>query len=153
MEKILKKQLPGGEFKGVSPARSRAMAAVKSKGNKTTELRLRLGLVRAHVRGWKLNVKGIKGRPDIFFPETGVVVFADGCYWHGCEKCGHFPSVNGKFWKTKILRNRERDAAVTRHLSGEGYHVIRLWEHELAEDLTKCVEQIQQVVQVRTAEQ
>ena len=152
MEKILKKQLPGGEFKDVSPTRSRAMAAVKSKGNKTTELRLRLGLVRAHIRGWKLNVKGLKGRPDIFFPETGVVVFADGCYWHGCEKCGHFPKVNGKFWKTKILRNKERDVAVTRHLRGEGYHVIRVWEHELAEDLTGCVDRIERAIHVRAAE-
>ena len=153
MEKILKKQLPGGEFKDVSPARSRAMAAVKGKGNKTTELRLQRGLVRANIRGWKLNVTGLRGRPDVFFPEASVVVFADGCYWHGCEKCGHFPKVNDKFWKTKILRNRERDAAVTRHLCGEGYHVIRLWEHELAENLTKCIERIQRAVQVRPADQ
>ena len=58
MEKALKKHLPGGGFEDVSPVRSKAMASVKSKGNKTTERRLRLGLVRARVRGWKLNVKG-----------------------------------------------------------------------------------------------
>ena len=152
MEQALKKHLPGGEFGDVSPGRSQAMAAVKSKGNKTTERRLRLGLVRAHVRGWKLNVKGLKGQPDIFFPETGLVVFTDGCYWHGCEKCGHFPNVNGKFWKTKILRNRERDVAVTGHLREEGYHVLRMWEHELAENLSGCIDRIRQALQLRVAE-
>ena len=152
MEQTLKKHLPGGEFRDVSPGRSQAMAAVKSKGNKTTERRLRLGLVRARVSGWKLNVKGLKGRPDIFFPETGLVVFTDGCYWHGCEKCGHFPNVNHKFWKTKILRNREHDVAVTGHLREKRYHVLRMWEHELAENLSGCIDRIRQALQLRVAE-
>ena len=152
MEQALKKHLPGGEFRDVSPVRSKAMALVKSKGNKTTEHRLRLGLVRARVRGWKLNGRGLKGRPDIFFPETGLVVFTDGCYWHGCEKCGHFPNVNGKFWRTKILRNRKRDVAVTGHLRKEGYHVLRMWEHELAENLSGCIDRIRQALQLRVAE-
>ena len=152
MEKALKKHLPGGGFRDVSPARSKAMASVKSKGNKTTERRLRLGLVRARVRGWKLNVKGLKGRPDIFFPKTSLVVFTDGCYWHGCGKCGHFPNVNGKFWKTKILRNREHDAAVTGHLREEGYHVIRFWEHELSENLSECIDRIRQAIHLRIGE-
>ena len=65
---------------------------------------------------------------------------------------GHFPNVNGKFWKTKILRNREGDVAVTGHLREDGYHVLRMWEHELAENLSGCIDQIRQALQLRVAE-
>ena len=78
MERTLRKHLPGGVFGGVSPTRSRAMAAVRGHGNKTTERRLRLGLVRGGLRGWKVRPKGLRGNPDFFFPETRVAVFVDG---------------------------------------------------------------------------
>ncbi|MYC81784.1 MAG: very short patch repair endonuclease [Acidobacteria bacterium] len=148
MEKVLQKHLPGGAFHHVSRARSGAMASVKGKGNRTTERRLRMALIRARIRGWKLDAKGLKGRPDIYFPRAGVVVFTDGCFWHGCEKCGHFPKVNAGFWRTKILRNKERDALTTQHLRQQGYVVIRIWEHELRADLDGCVDQIRKSVQV-----
>ena len=149
MERVLQKQLPGGEFRDVSTARSKAMASVKGKGNRTTEQRLRMALTRAGIRGWKLNAKGLKGRPDIYFPGAGVVVFTDGCFWHGCEKCGHFPKVNAAFWRTKILRNKERDALITQHLRQQGYVVIRIWEHELAGNLEGCMHRIRKAVQDR----
>ena len=106
-----------------------------------------MALTRAGIRGWKVNAKGLKGRPDIYFPSAGVVVFTDGCFWHSCEKCGHFPKVNARFWRAKILRNKERDATITQHLPQEGYQVIRIWEHELAGDLDGCINQIQKSVQ------
>ena len=43
MEKELRKLLSGGKFSGVSAERSQAMRAVKGRGNKTTENRLRSG--------------------------------------------------------------------------------------------------------------
>lgn len=142
MEKVLKELLPSGQFQGVSPQRSKLMASIKSNGNKTTELRLRLGLVRAGCRGWKINVKELKGKPDIYFPGSGLIIFTDGCYWHGCERCGHLLRVNSKFWKTKILRNRERDAQITRQLADDGFAVLRFWEHDLAENLDGCINRI-----------
>ena len=107
MERTLRKHLPGGVFDGVSPARSRAMAAVRGRGNKTTERGLRLGLVRGGVRGWKLRPKGLRGNPDFLFPEARVAIFVDGCFWHGCPDCGHVPRTNRAFWAAKIERNRE----------------------------------------------
>ena len=143
MEKALRKQLPGGAFKGVSQKRSQAMAAVKDRDNKTTERRLRLALVRAGISGWKLHSGNVLGSPDFFFPEYKLAVFVDGCFWHGCPQCGHYPKTNSAFWKTKIERNRERDGHTTLRLQESGYKVLRFWEHELQDALTHCVRRIQ----------
>lgn len=139
MEKALRQKLPGGRFENVSPVRSRAMAAVRGKGNATTERRLRLALVRAGIRGWQLHPKGLSGRPDFFFPEAKLAVFTDGCFWHGCRKCGHVPSKHTDFWRTKIERNRERDKEKTAQLQAQGFAVLRFWEHDLQDDLAECV--------------
>lgn len=142
METALRQHLPDGEFKGVSPKRSRAMAAVRGSNNKTTERRLRLALVRARISGWKLHMKTLPGRPDFYFPDGKLAVFVDGCFWHGCPKCGHFPRTNSAFWKAKIERNQDRDRRKTQKLIDGGYRVIRIWEHELQDNLTACVERI-----------
>ncbi len=120
----------------------RTSAAVKGRNNRTTELRLRCGLVRAGLRGWHVNVKGLRGSPDFYFPREKLVVFTDGCFWHGCQRCGHTPAKNNTFWSTKIERNRERDAKVTHYWLTEGFTVLRLWGHELTEDLKDCIRRI-----------
>ncbi len=139
MEKALRRKLPNGRFENVSPVRSRAMAAVRGKGNITTERRLRLALVRAGISGWQLHPKGLSGRPDFFFPEAKLAVFTDGCFWHGCRKCGHVPSKHTDFWRAKIKRNRERDKEKTAQLQAQGFAVLRFLEHELRDDLAGCV--------------
>lgn len=142
MEKALRKHLPGGEFKDVSEKRSKAMSAVKGKGNKTTERRLRSALASAGIAGWRMHPRDIPGRPDFFFADSGLAVFVDGCFWHGCAKCGHYPKANASFWKAKIDRNRERDEGKTKELRRAGCNVIRFWEHELQQNLGRCVDRI-----------
>ena len=142
MERALRKHLPGGKFENVSQKRSNAMKAVRGSGNKTTEGRLRLALVRAGVPGWTLRPRHVLGSPDFFFLESKLVVFVDGCFWHGCPRCGHFPKKNAAFWKAKIERNRERDSDTTRRLKAKGLTVLRFWEHELREDIESCVAKI-----------
>lgn len=127
------------------------MKAVRGKGNRTTERRFRGMLVRAAVRGWRLNPPGLVGSPDVFFPAGRVVVFLDGCYWHGCPRCGHVPTVNNGFWAKKLERTRERDGRQTRQLEAAGYRVLRFWEHQLAETPAACVEAVRQAVGARTA--
>lgn len=76
----------------------------------------------------------LDGRPDLFFPEAGVVVFVHGCFWHGhdgCRKGRQKPKSNVEFWANKILKNRRRDARVARRLRGMGYHVYTIWECQL----------------------
>lgn len=119
------------------------MAAVRGRNNRTTERRLRYALVRAGVSGWKLHPPDLQGRPDFYFPENSVAVFVDGCFWHGCPRCGHYPKHNQEFWRTKIARNKTRDRETTARLRELGVAVLRFWEHELCDDLPRCVHSVQ----------
>jgi DNA mismatch endonuclease (patch repair protein) len=130
VERLLKQTLPGGRFSNVSALRSRSMAAVKSKNNSTTERLLRMALVRLRISGW-ITHADLPGKPDIYFPKQRLAVFLDGCFWHGCSRCGHIPKTNTLFWDTKIKRNQQRDRKNTKRLKGQGVFVIRAWEHSL----------------------
>lgn len=142
MRKDLRERLAGGRFAAVLPERSRAMRAVKSRGNRSTELRLRMALVRGGLRGWTLHPPEIEGRPDFFFPSKRLVVFVDGCFWHGCPVCGHVPATNSAFWAAKLRHRRQRDRQVTKALRQQGYVLIRFWEHTLRGGLEPCVDRI-----------
>ena len=131
MEKKLRKKLKGGKFEDVTAVRSRTMAAIRGKNNKTTELCFRMALVRAGIKGWETNVRELPGCPDFFFRDKHIAVFIDGCFWHGCPKCGHYPKTRKAFWKAKILRNKERDKKNRWKLRKERIQVMRIWEHSL----------------------
>lgn len=143
MERLLKQTLPDGRFLNVSATRSRSMSAVKSKNNLSTERLLRMELVRSRIRGW-ITHANLPGKPDIYFPKQKVAIFLDGCFWHGCSRCGHVPKTNTLFWETKIKRNRQRDQKNARLLRGQGVLVIRAWEHSLrrSRDLALLLDRI-----------
>src|SRR5713226_2330071 len=128
---MLRALLPGGEFRRVSAERSRRMATVRGKGNRTTEIRARALLIRAGVRGWCMHPRDVAGRPDFFFTAERLAIFIDGCFWHGCARCGHVPKTNARFWSAKIQRNRDRDRLTSRLLRSQGIHVMRIWEHDV----------------------
>lgn len=149
MEKRLRKELPGGKFENVSPERSKIMGAIRGKGARSTEVLFRMALARQHIKGWKVHPRSMIGNPDFFFPESQVVVFVDGCFWHGCPKCGHIPKTNEAFWKAKILRNRQRDQQTNRNLKTNSYHVVRFWEHEIKEELGQCINKLKRLLKRR----
>lgn len=138
MEKILSHQLKNGKFSEVPIKRSQMMGAIKSKGNKTTEIKFCQGLGDANIIGWERQIK-IFGNPDIVFPLYNLAIFLDGCFWHGCPKCGHVPKTNYNYWYMKILRNKERDLQRKLALEKKGYTVLRFWEHELNHNLQECI--------------
>lgn len=110
--------------------RSAVMAAIRSRGNKATELRL-ITIFRAHgITGWRRG-STLPGRPDFVFRTRRLAVFVDGCFWHGCPIHGTRPKTNAAFWRRKISTNRTRDRLVTRTLRARGWLVVRIWEHEL----------------------
>lgn len=131
MERRLRLKLPQGKFLNVSASRSRMMSAIRGKNTRSTERTLRLALVRAGIRGWRLHAIDIIGKPDVYFPKLKLAVFVDGCFWHGCARCGHIPRTRTSFWAAKILRNTQRDRATVHALKATRINVIRVWEHSL----------------------
>ena len=122
------------------------MSKVKGRGNVTTERRFRYSLVSNGINGWVLHPKGIIGNPDIYFPDHNIAIFLDGCFWHGCLKCGHIPKTNSKFWYAKITRTKERDKDKVRNLRKQGIRVIRFWEHEIIKQPSHCVLKLQEFI-------
>ncbi|WPU66621.1 very short patch repair endonuclease [Peredibacter starrii] len=127
MEKNLKEHVP----KIVSLERSRIMSKIKSNGNRSTELKIRMHLVRMGISGWEMQRKDLPGRPDFYFPKKKLVLFVDGCFWHGCPKCFKGTKTNKAFWNTKVESNRKRDRRNNKYYRGMGVKVIRIWEHEI----------------------
>lgn len=88
-----------------------------------------------HKRGFRyrkdfvIKLCGRNCRPDIVFTKIRLAVFVDGCFWHCCPEHGHIPKSNVHYWGPKLRANRERDIADTALLEGDGWAVLRLWEH------------------------
>lgn len=123
--------------------KSEQMARVRSKDT-APEMTLRRALWK---RGLRYRVhEDLPGTPDIAFVGPKVAVFCDGCFWHGCPRCYSHPVRNSEFWEKKLRRNRERDKRVDQQLKGLGWDVIRVWEHELAEDLDAVAARIEEHV-------
>lgn len=111
--------------------RSEIMRAVRSRGNKVTELVLVHLLHQHKIIGWRRHATLI-GNPDFVFAKRKLALFVDGCFWHGCPKHCRMPKGNRLYWNEKIASNKARDQHVTRTLRRMGWRVMRIWEHELA---------------------
>jgi DNA mismatch endonuclease (patch repair protein) len=110
--------------------RSYNMSRIRKFGNDTTEIRM-IGLLQADgIKGWRRHLP-LPGRPDFTFRQARVVVFVDGCFWHGCPRCNWTPTSNTEYWKTKFAGNRAKDRAANRALRRSGWTVMRIWEHSL----------------------
>ena len=115
--------------------RRRAMA--NNRGRTAPERALASALWREGLRffthdGYKsVRNQRLVGKPDLVFPRKRVVVFVDGCFWHGCPECRKHAGLTSDFWIGKISANRERDTRVTAQLEEEGWTVIRVPEHDV----------------------
>lgn len=116
------------------------MAAVKSRDT-DIELLVRRAL---WARGLRYRLRtNLPGRPDIAFLYQRVVVFCDGCFWHGCPKCNERPVTNSEYWAVKIAANKRRDQRVTRQLEADGWTVLRYWGCEIHQDVDAVVADIE----------
>jgi DNA mismatch endonuclease (patch repair protein) len=110
--------------------RSKLMAAIRSSGNKNTELKL-VSIFKSHgIIGWRRNLL-IFGKPDFVFRKQKVAVFVDGCFWHSCRWHCRMPKSRREFWTSKISKNVDRDRRVNALLRRQGWRVVRIWEHAL----------------------
>lgn len=110
--------------------RSMNMSHIRSTNSKPEEI-VRKYLFSKGFR-YRKNVKKLPGCPDIVLPKYQTVVFINGCFWHKHD-CPRFvwPSSNQDYWRSKILRNVERDQLSYQELEALGWKVIVVWECEL----------------------
>jgi DNA mismatch endonuclease, patch repair protein len=92
-----------------------------------------------HARGLRYRVdRALPGMPrrraDLTFPSQRVVVFVDGCFWHGCPQHCRVPAANADYWEPKLRGNSERDRRTDHALADRGWRVLRIWEHEPLEE-------------------
>lgn len=82
---------------------------------------------------YRVNLKGLPGKPDIVLRKYGVVIFINGCFWHGHENCKYFkiPKTRSDWWQDKIERNIKRDAKVRDELRQIGWRTMVIWECQL----------------------
>ena len=100
--------------------RSEIMRKVKSKKNKSTELRLIDIFKQNGITGWKRNYP-VKGHPDFVFLK--------------------------EYWQKKCERNMKHDKDVTAMFEARGWKVLRIWECELKKrNETILVEKIQSIL-------
>lgn len=108
--------------------RSALMSRIRGKDTKP-EVLVRSML---HRRGFRFrkHYRHLPGKPDIVFVSHKVAVFIEGDFWHGYR----FPIWKHKltpFWRNKIESNRNRDRKVASRLRRMGWHLIRVWEHDI----------------------
>ncbi len=126
--------------------RSRIMSKIKGK-NTRPELLLRKALFKLGYRyGLNHRFKELNFKPDLVMVSRKTCIFIDGCFWHKCPNCYKHPKSNKKYWLPKIKRNAERDKEQNRYLKKNGWKVVRIWEHELKNDISKSIKKIERII-------
>src|SRR2546422_4886695 len=135
-----------------SPATSKVMSA--NKGHDTgPELMLRHNLWRLGVRGYRLHLKEVPGRPDISFPKQRVAIFVHGCFWHRCPNCNlPLPKSHRGFWSSKFNRNRRRDERKLADLASAGWKSVVIWECELRNQSSRPIHSIVRALHAASSE-
>lgn len=119
--------------------RKKNMQAIKSK-SKLEEV-VSKELWRHNIR-FRRNVRDLPGCPDIAIKKYKIVVFIDSCFWHYCPIHGRIPNTNFDFWKQKLEGNRKRDEEITVYYKDINWKVVRIWEHDIREDLEAVIQKI-----------
>jgi len=67
-------------------------------------------------------------RYDLHIKDINLLIEIDGCYWHGCKKCGF-----------QDLEKTKRDKRQNYMAKKIGYKVIRFWGHDILNDFPKVM--------------
>lgn len=125
-----------------SETTSRVMSANRGKDT-GPEIALRKALWKRGVRGYRIHLNGLPGRPDLVFLKKRLAIMVNGCFWHRCSHCLlSVPKTNTEFWESKFNRNVERDARVIEELNAQGWISMVVWECEVRDDVDGVVQRI-----------
>ena len=130
-------------------ARSILMSRIKGKNTKP-EITVRKAMWNEGIR-YRINNSNIIGKPDIAIVKYKLAIFIDGEYWHGYNWASKKKRLktNIEYWTNKIEGNINRDHNTNALLKAEGWTVLRFWEKEIKEDLSKCIARIK--IEIRNA--
>ena len=97
-----------------------------------------------HARGlrYRVDVRPVpelRARGDIVWSGLRLIVFIDGCFWHGCPDHATRPRANAEWWAEKLDNNIRRDRRTDSELRKRGWTVLRFWEHENPEDVADVI--------------
>ena len=112
----------------MSKAKIKSIRTGKSKIFKDTSIELKM---EAYLKKNNINYikqKYIKGTGfvDFFLSDLDIIVECDGDYWH------NLPGAN--------IKDANRDFSAKFNF---GYETLRFWEHEINDDINKCIKKIQ----------
>jgi DNA mismatch endonuclease (patch repair protein) len=99
---------------------------------------------------YSLHKRKLPGNPDLVLKKHGVIIYVNGCFWHGHEDCKtwRIPLSKQEFWVEKITKNRARDLRNLDKIRELGWKPIIVWECEIkniklrSERLAKLVKEI-----------
>ena len=129
------------------PTQKGAHLAGRKKAGTEPELALRKAI---HALGGRFRVNRTLAKactPDIILPGRQVVVFVDGCFWHGCPIHGRkrpWEGPNAALWEVKMDRNARNDRQANRIAESLGWHVERVWECEVKKDAPRLASELLQ---------
>lgn len=125
---------------------SRVMSANKAKNTKP-EMVFRKALWAKNIKGYRLHLKNVPGKPDIVFPIIKLAIFINGCFWHRCPICKlPTPKSNSVFWNDKFERNVQRDKMKIKLLKQANWKVVVVWECEIKRSLDRHVKKLSALV-------
>ena len=120
--------------------RSKVMSSIRAKSR--LEDKVAHELFKRGLR-YRRNNRKLLGTPDISIQKYKVVIFIDSCFWHSCPLHGNRPKSNVEFWNKKLDRNIEKATEVNAYYKEHGWHIMRVWEHDLKEDYEGTIERIE----------
>ncbi len=123
------------------------MSRIKGK-NTSIERALSRALWHKGIR-FRKNSSSVFGHPDISIKKYRIAIFCDGDFWHGYDWENRKDAIKSRreYWIPKIERNIAKDEETNHILSAMGYKVIRIWEHEIRNDIDDVVAMIMRAIE------
>lgn len=140
-------KITGGNRGDIMSVAKRSALMARIRGKHTNPERTIAALLLSAGFKFEQHTNDLPGRPDIAFRTLRVAIFIDGDFWHGWR----FPLWKAKLtmpWQSKIETTRKRDQRNFRKLRQQGWRVLRIWEHQVERDSSRCVNRITSALKV-----